>query len=80
LPAGILPKDVWGFDANGKPKEWPMRFSVAHWRATLADLKPGSYEMRVRSVDANGFAQPQPRPSQRSGKNRVQTKGIVVGT
>jgi DMSO/TMAO reductase YedYZ molybdopterin-dependent catalytic subunit len=79
LPAGVLPKDVWGFDAAGRPKEWPMRYSIAHWTATIADLKPGRYEMRVRSVDANGFAQPEPRPSQRSGRNRVQSKVIVVG-
>jgi len=42
-------------------------------------VKPGRYEMRVRSVDANGFAQPEPRPNQRSGRNRVQCKVIVVG-
>src|SRR5437867_13286178 len=32
LPNGLMPKEVWGFDrATGKPKEWPMRFSVAPW-------------------------------------------------
>src|SRR6516225_6542014 len=23
LPEGVMPKDVWGFDALGRPKEWP---------------------------------------------------------
>jgi DMSO/TMAO reductase YedYZ molybdopterin-dependent catalytic subunit len=78
LPAGVLPKDVWGFDAAGRPKEWPMRYSIAHWTATIADLKPGQYEMRVRTIDCNGYAQPEPRPNQRTGRNRVQFKVIVV--
>ncbi|HWE01502.1 MAG TPA: molybdopterin-dependent oxidoreductase [Tepidisphaeraceae bacterium] len=79
LPAGISPKDVWGFAAAGRPREWPMRYSVAHWRAWLVDLKPGRYEMRVRTIDGNGYAQPLPRPNQRTGRNRVQSKVIVVG-
>ena len=30
LPAGTLPRDVWGFDRNvGKPKDWPLLFSMA---------------------------------------------------
>lgn len=79
LPPGVSPKEVWGFDANGHPKEWPMRYSIAHWSAILPSLMPGRYEMRVRSVDANGFAQPEPRPNPRAGRNRVQNKVIVVG-
>ncbi len=78
LPDGVLPKDVWGFTKDGKPKEWPLRFSVAHWTATLKDVKPGKYELRVRTVDKNGFAQPEPRPNQRSGKNLVPSKVIEV--
>jgi DMSO/TMAO reductase YedYZ molybdopterin-dependent catalytic subunit len=78
LPEGVLPKDVWGFTKAGKPKAWPMRFSVAPWTVTLKDLKPGKYELRVRTVDENGFAQPEPRPNQRSGKNLVQCKLITI--
>ena len=78
LPEGVLPKDVWGFTKAGKPKAWPMRFSVAPWTVTLKDLKPGKYELRVRTVDENGIAQPEPRPNQRSGKNLVQCKLISV--
>lgn len=78
LPEGVLPKSVWGFDTSGNPREWPMRFSIAHWSLVLRDLKPGKYELRVRTVDKNGFAQPEPRPSQRSGRNLVQLKTITV--
>ena len=48
LPVGVMPKDVWGFQGEtGKPKEWPMRFSVAHWTVTLKDLAAGAYEFRA---------------------------------
>lgn len=79
LPDGVLPKDVWGFDPKtGKPREWPMRHSIALWTLTLKNLKPGAYELRVRTVDKNGYAQPEPRPYQKSGQNRVVGKQIVV--
>ncbi|HEX4590499.1 MAG TPA: molybdopterin-dependent oxidoreductase, partial [Gemmataceae bacterium] len=74
LPSGVRPNSVWGFTEAGKPKEWPMRFSIAHWSATLTGLKPGKYELRVRTIDKNGFAQPEPRPNQQSGKNLIQCK------
>ena len=79
LPDGVLPKDVWGFGPDGKPKDWPLRYSIAHWSLRLADLAPGRYELRVRTVDKNGFAQPEPRPGQRSGKNLVPCKLFAVG-
>jgi hypothetical protein len=79
LPDSTMPKDVWGFDpASGKPKEWPLRYSVALWTATLRDLAPGAYEFRVRTVDPNGFAQPEPRPYPKSGKNEIQYKPLLV--
>lgn len=78
LPDGVLPRDVWGFDKTGQPKEWPLRYSVAHWTVTLTGAQPGKYELRVRTVDRNGYAQPEPRPNQRSGKNEVQVKRIEV--
>jgi hypothetical protein len=74
-----LPKDVWDFDpATGKPKDWPMRFSLAQWSVTLEGLAAGAYEFRVRSVDPNGFAQPQPRPYPKSGRNEIQCQQFVV--
>jgi DMSO/TMAO reductase YedYZ molybdopterin-dependent catalytic subunit len=77
LPRGISPRDLWGFDPQtGRPKEWPLRYTVATWTVTLKDLKPGSYELRVRTVDLNGCAQPQPRPQQATGRNAIPCKII----
>ena len=79
LPGGVMPRDVWGFDPRtGKPKEWPLRFSLATWSVLLKDLKPGAYEFRVRSIDLNGFAQPEPRPYPKSGRNEIQYHPLVV--
>ncbi len=80
LPKNVKPSQIWGFGTDGKPKDWPMRFSVALWSARLANLKPGAYEFRVRTVDKNGFAQPEPRPDQRqkSGRNAIQCKQLVI--
>jgi DMSO/TMAO reductase YedYZ molybdopterin-dependent catalytic subunit len=78
LPEGVRPQDVWGFDDKGRPKDWPPRYGFGLWSVTLKDLKPGGYECRVRTVDQNGFAQPEPRPSGRSGKNAVQCKQFIV--
>ena len=78
LPEDVMPKDVWGFDAAGKPKEWPMRFSIAPWSVTLKGLAAGAYEFRARSVDLNDFAQPEPRPNLKSGSNAVQYRPIMV--
>jgi DMSO/TMAO reductase YedYZ molybdopterin-dependent catalytic subunit len=79
LPAGISSKELWGFDVEtGKPKEWPLRYSLAMWTTTLQDLKAGTYELRVRSVDQSGFAQPEPRPQQATGKNAIRCNIIKV--
>jgi DMSO/TMAO reductase YedYZ molybdopterin-dependent catalytic subunit len=79
LPVGISPRDIWGFDPRtGRPKDWPLRYTVATWSVTLRDLRPGSYELRVRSVDQNGFAQPQPRPQRPTGRAVVPCKIFTV--
>src|SRR5262249_11365443 len=79
LPANVMPKDVWGFSREtGKPKDWPMRFSVGHWTVTLKGLAVGAYEVRARAVDLNGYAQPEPRPYPKSGRNEVQCRPILV--
>lgn len=79
LPNGVMPNDVWGFDPKtGKPKDWPMRYSLAQWSVTLRELPAGAYEFRVRGVDRNDFAQPQPRPYPKSGRNEVQCHSFVV--
>lgn len=77
LPMGLSSRDLWGFDREtGQPKIWPPRYSVASWAVTLRDLKPGSYELRVRTVDQNGHAQPLPRPQPATGRNAVPFKII----
>jgi hypothetical protein len=55
-----------------------MRYSWALWSVTLDKLAAGTYEFRVRSVDQNDFAQPEPRPYAKAGRNEVQYKGITV--
>jgi len=79
LPQGVMPRDVWGFDPKtGRPREWPMRYSWGLWSVTLDKLAAGTYEFRVRTVDQNDFAQPEPRPYAKAGRNEVQYKGITV--
>lgn len=79
LPEGMMPKDIWGFDpAIGKPKQWPLRFSIVGWSVSLKNLAAGAYEFRVRTIDLNGFAQPEPRPYPKSGRNEIQVKTLVV--
>lgn len=79
LPQGVMPRDVWGFDPKtGRPREWPMRYSWALWSVTLDKLAAGNYEFRVRTVDQNDFAQPEPRPYPKAGRNDIQYKSITV--
>ena len=79
FPAGVASKDVLGFDARtGQPTTWPLRYSMISWSTTLHDLAPGSYEFRARAVDLNDFAQPEPRPVQKTGKNAVEVHRFEV--
>ena len=79
FPAGISSKDVLGFDPKtGKPAMWPLRYSMISWFSALRDLKPGRYEFRARAVDLNGFAQPEPRPIAKTGKNAVEVHRFEV--
>ncbi|HZW33567.1 MAG TPA: molybdopterin-dependent oxidoreductase [Isosphaeraceae bacterium] len=79
LPEGTSPREVWGFNPRtGRPKDWPLLFSMVPWTARLEGLAPGPYEFRARAVDLNGFAQPEPRPYQKSGLNRVPCQTWVV--
>ena len=72
-------RQIWGFDPRtGKPKDWPLLFSTVPWTARLEGLAPGSYELRARTVDLNGFAQPEPRPYQKSGMNLIPCQRLVV--
>jgi DMSO/TMAO reductase YedYZ molybdopterin-dependent catalytic subunit len=78
LPRGISSKELWGFDPqSGQPKEWPLRYTVAFWTLTLKVPKSGNYQLRARTVDLNGFAQPQPRPQQ-TGSTAIPCKVLEV--
>jgi hypothetical protein len=79
FPTGISSKDVLGFDMmTGQPATWPLRYSMISWFATLQDLKPGKYEFRVRAVDMNGFAQPEPRPIPKTGMNALEVHRFEI--
>ena len=64
--------------ATSKPREWPMRYTLCNWVALLRDVKPGKYELRCRTVDIAGHAQPMPRPFLKSGRNMIQKLSLTV--
>ncbi|MCB1237350.1 MAG: molybdopterin-dependent oxidoreductase [Verrucomicrobiae bacterium] len=79
LPDGVDPRRVLAFDSRrGVPLAWPPRYGMCSYFATVKDLKPGRYEARARSVDLNGYAQPEPRPLQKNGKNAIQVRRFEV--
>ncbi|MBK8036589.1 MAG: molybdopterin-dependent oxidoreductase [Verrucomicrobiaceae bacterium] len=79
LPKEVIPQSILGFDpASGKPLTWPLRYSMVGFSTVLRDLKPGKYEVRARTVDLNGFAQPEPRSIQKSGKNGIQVRAFTI--
>ncbi|MEK7216858.1 MAG: molybdopterin-dependent oxidoreductase, partial [Chloroflexota bacterium] len=47
LPAGPLPGTPLQVDAaTGRPRAWPLRYTVAHWSAPLSGVDPGAYVLR----------------------------------
>ncbi|MFC2077036.1 molybdopterin-dependent oxidoreductase, partial [candidate division KSB1 bacterium] len=59
LPDGELPSIPSQFDSkSGKALRWPLRNAIVHWAALLAVDEPGEYDLRCRTIDANGVAQP----------------------
>jgi DMSO/TMAO reductase YedYZ molybdopterin-dependent catalytic subunit len=79
LPAGVASRDILGFDPrSGAPLSWPLRYSMISWSATLPTLERGNYELRARSVDLNGIAQPEPRPMLKAGKNAIPVRRFSV--
>ena len=77
LPKDELPTHLMGFE-KGKPKQWPMLLSLVHWAAALPGLPAGKYVLRSRSIDANGKAQPLPRPFLKSGRNSIEERDLFV--
>jgi DMSO/TMAO reductase YedYZ molybdopterin-dependent catalytic subunit len=79
LPPGTTVGEIWGFDRRtGKPRGWPLPYSMVPFSVRLEGLAPGSYEFRARAVDRNGFAQPEPRPYPKSGQNSIPCQTIEV--
>ncbi|QDU93606.1 molybdopterin-dependent oxidoreductase [Lignipirellula cremea] len=79
LPDDRLPDKVHGFDpATGRPQNWPMRMTMAHWATVLPGLPAGEYTLHSRSIDANGYAQPMPRPFRKSGRNVIEETPVQI--
>jgi DMSO/TMAO reductase YedYZ molybdopterin-dependent catalytic subunit len=79
LSGDRIPPNTIGFEPQtGRPKAWPMRYSIVHWAALLRDVPVGKYDLRCRTIDANGIAQPLPRPLPRSGVNFIEQVTVTV--
>ena len=63
--------------ATQQPHEWPMRNTLCHWTTEPRKLAAGAYEIRCRTIDLAGAAQPMPRPFPKSGKNDLQRVNLV---
>jgi len=81
LPNGKLPPIPRQFDAGtGKPHRWPLPNTTVHWATLLTAARPGKYDLRCRTIDANGIAQPMPRPFPKSGHNVIQRVQVIIET
>ncbi len=68
------------FDATTvRPREWPLRYTLCRWVAVVPGIKPGKYDLRCRSIDVAGNAQPLPRPYGKSGRSEIDTAESHVG-
>ncbi len=79
LPDGTIPSDTMHFDANGRPVDWPILLSKAHWCHLHPGMPAGKYVLRCRTVDNNGHAQPMPRPFRKSGHAKIEAIRFEVG-
>jgi DMSO/TMAO reductase YedYZ molybdopterin-dependent catalytic subunit len=76
---GRLPEIPGQIDpTTGEPYRWPMRYTIVHWAALLTDVPPGQYDLRCRTIDEKGVAQPMPRLFPRSGHNEIQKVQLTV--
>lgn len=55
-----------------------MHNTIVHWVGVLKGLRPGRYDLRCRTIDAHGHAQPMPRPFQKSGRNLIHAVTLEV--
>ena len=78
LPGGKLAAVLQIDDKTGQPFTWPLPNTIVHWTALIKINSPGSYDLRCRTIDANGIAQPLPRPFGLSGVNRIELTKVLV--
>jgi DMSO/TMAO reductase YedYZ molybdopterin-dependent catalytic subunit len=79
LPKGRLPPVPRQIDpATGRPHHWPLHNAIVHWATLLTAEHAGEYDLRCRTIDANGIGQPMPRPFPKSGNNAIQQVKIIV--
>ncbi len=64
--------------ATRQPNEWPMRYTRCQWVALAQGLKAGKYDLRCRSIDLAGNAQPMPRPYKKSSRSGIDKIEIIV--
>jgi DMSO/TMAO reductase YedYZ molybdopterin-dependent catalytic subunit len=67
-----------GLTHSAQRDQWPVRYTFVRWRASLPGLPQGDYELRCRSIDLNGIAQPMPRPFPKSGRAEIQRVPLQV--
>lgn len=81
LPRGEVPANTMGFDlGTRRPEQWPVLLGKAHWAILMPGLPEGSYTFRCRTIDANGHAQPMPRPFKKSGRASISQIDITVAS
>jgi len=78
LPGGKLPPTAQTDPATGRPRQWPLPYTLAHWAALLPGLPAGRYDLVCRTIDNNGIAQPLPRTLPRTGFNTLHVATLVV--
>lgn len=78
LPNDLIPPSTQGFDAQGRPRTWPMPLCKVHWALLLPGLTAGKYTVRSRTIDEKGCAQPMPRPFRKSGHADLEQVSLVV--
>jgi DMSO/TMAO reductase YedYZ molybdopterin-dependent catalytic subunit len=79
LPDGRIPAKTTGFAADGMtPLSWPLSLGKIHWAYLFPGLPAGNYTLRSRTIDAQGYAQPMPRPFRKSGHSAIEQVGVRV--
>ncbi len=77
FPEGKLPAVMQIDTKTGKPFIWPITNTIVHWAALMKVNSPGEFDLRCRTIDSNGIAQPLPRPFGRSGFNRIEVARFI---